>query len=83
MMKVSVCTGMSCSMYGSRDTFTALQKEVKRLGIAEQVEMSSTFCMGECASGPCIRINGVKFRHVNPESVPQLVQEELLPLLNP
>ena len=81
MVKVSVCSGMSCSMYGGNDTHMALQKELKRLGIAAQVEVSSTFCMGECASGPCIRINGVKFRHVDPASVAQLVQEELLPLI--
>ena len=82
MVKVSVCSGMSCSMYGANDTLTTLQKELKRTGIAGQVEVSNTFYMGECASGPCIRINGVKFRHVDPDSVAGLVQEEILPLIN-
>ena len=27
MVKVSICSGMSCSMYGSKDTMMALQKE--------------------------------------------------------
>ena len=82
MVKVSVCSGMSCSMYGSNDTHMILQKELKRTGITGQVEVSSTFCMGECTNGPCIRINGVKFRHVDPDSVAGLVQEEILPLIN-
>ena len=68
MVKVSVCSGMSCSMYGANDTLMTLQKELKRTGV--------------CASGPCIRINGVKFRHVDPDSVAGLVQEEILPLIN-
>ena len=38
MVKVSVCSGMSCSMYGANDTLTTLQKELKRTGIAGQVE---------------------------------------------
>ena len=82
MVKVSICSGMSCSMYGSKDTMMALQKELKRTGITGQVEVTNTFCMGECASGPCMRINGVKFRHVDPDSVATLVQEEILPLVN-
>ncbi|MGN0747525.1 MAG: (2Fe-2S) ferredoxin domain-containing protein [Aristaeellaceae bacterium] len=82
MVKVSICTGMSCSMYGSSDTRMALQKALKQAGVAAQVEVSDTFCMGECANGPCVRINGVKHRHMDPDSVATLVQEEILPLVN-
>ncbi len=80
MVKVSICVGSACHMKGSHATTQLFQQEIERLGLGSQVELSASFCMGECKSGPCVRVNGVKFYHVDQDRVASLMREEVLPL---
>lgn len=81
MIKVSVCGGLGCRMFGSGDTLERLREAIVRRGAEDRVEVGETFCMGECSRGPCVRVNGVKFRHVSPDEVDALIEREILPLL--
>lgn len=80
MIKVSVCVGSACHMKGAYATTQLFQQALAEAGVQEQVELSASFCMGECVNGPCVRINGVKFRHVGQDRVQSLIEEEILPL---
>ena len=80
MIKLSICSGMGCRMFGAEDTPDVFQKELNRLGIAEKVEVTRSCCMGECSRGPCVRINGVKHRGIDAATVEALVKKEILPL---
>ncbi|MBQ8536830.1 MAG: (2Fe-2S) ferredoxin domain-containing protein [Clostridia bacterium] len=81
MIKISVCGGMNCRMFGSEETFEALLKGLERRGLKDQVELTQTFCMGECSRGPCLRVNGVKFRGMDRERAEKLIEDEILPLI--
>jgi len=81
MIRLSVCGGMGCRMFGSEETFKALQQEVARQGIADRVDLFQTFCMGECSQGPCVRLNGVKFRHLDPANVAEWVEKYVMPAM--
>ena len=52
---------------------------LEKAGIADKVYLSASFCMGECKDGPCVRVDGVKFHHVDQSRVESLVAEEILP----
>ncbi len=81
-LRIRVCGGMNCSAGGGgRPLEAAFQQEIDRLGLTDRVEILRAHCLGECHSGPCVRISGERFYCVQPSDVPQIVQEEVLPKL--
>ena len=80
--RIRVCGGMNCaSNGGGRVLEDAIQREIDALGLAEDVEIFRAHCLGECHSGPCVRIAGERFYHVQADDVPGLVRDEILPRL--
>ena len=79
MVKVSICNGPVCRMCGAKELRESFEKELEKAGIADQVELHEGFCMGECKNGPCVRIDGVKFRRMDTSRVAQLIKEEVMP----
>ena len=81
-VRIQVCRGMMCSSNGGgRPLERVFEEALAARGILDEVELFAPGCMGSCGEGPCVRINGQKFFHVNPPDVPQLLEEEVLPLL--
>ena len=79
-LRVRVCGGMNCaSNGGGRKLEDAIQLELEALGVADEVEIFRAHCLGECQNGPCVRIAGERFYHVQTEDIPVLVREEVLP----
>jgi len=82
-VRVQVCRGMMCSSSGGgRPLEAAFERALLAAGILSDVELFCPTCMGSCQDGPCVRINGQKFFHVSPADIPELIQNEILPLLN-
>lgn len=82
MVKLQVCRGMMCSSYGGgRRLESAFEEALKSMGLDGSVEMIAPTCMGSCDKGPCVKINGQKFFHINPEDVTELIRNEIMPLL--
>lgn len=79
MVKVSICVGSACHMKGAYATTQMFQEALEKAGIADKVDLRASFCMGECKDGPCVRVDGVKFHHVDQSCVESLVTEEILP----
>ena len=79
MVTVSICVGSACHMKGAYATTQMFQEALEKAGIADKVDLSASFCMGECKDGPCVRVDGVKFHHVDQSRVESLVTEEILP----
>ena len=72
--RVYVCmTG--CRAYGASEVKAALDEEVKKQGMSDQVEVRATGCHGFCAKAPVIAIDplGVQYQEVNPEDAPEIV----------
>lgn len=81
-VRVQVCRGMMCSSWGGgRPLERAFEEALEKAGLTEDVELFAPTCMGSCDSGPCVRINGQKFYHINPPDIPGLIAEEVLPLI--
>lgn len=82
-VRVQVCRGMVCSSSGGgRPLERVFEEALTAAGVMDEVELFAPGCMGSCADGPCVRINGQKFYHVNPPDVAELVRNEILPLLS-
>lgn len=81
-MLIRVCKGMSCSINGGGTSLSAaIEKELARIGVSpEDYEIVSAHCLGRCADGPCVRVNGQTFHGLHDVDVPDFVRDELLPL---
>lgn len=81
-LRIRVCGGMNCaSNGGGRVLEDALQQALEAAGVADEVEIFRAHCLGECHSGPCVRIAGERFYHVQAADAPDLVRNEILPRL--
>ncbi|MGN0752846.1 MAG: NAD(P)H-dependent oxidoreductase subunit E [Aristaeellaceae bacterium] len=81
-LRIRVCCGMNCAgSGGGRPLEEALQCALDTAHVADQVELLRAHCLGECQHGPCVRMAGERFYHVQAEDVPDLVRNEILPRL--
>lgn len=77
---VLVCGGTGCTSSGSQQILTALQTEIEKAGLKEEVAVVQTGCHGLCALGPIMLIypEGTFYSMVNVEDIPEIVNEHLL-----
>ncbi len=77
MIKITVCIGSSCHIKGSRQVVEQLQALIAEKELGGKVELSGTFCMGECQQGVCVTVDGA-FHSVTPEGVGDFFEKEVL-----
>ncbi len=78
MVKVTVCIGSSCHLKGSRQVVEQLQALIEKNNAKESVELSGTFCMGECAGdGVSVTVDG-QYYALKPENVEAFFNENIL-----
>ena len=77
MLKITVCIGSSCHIKGSRQVVEQLQKLIAENELGEKVELSGTFCMGQCQQGVCVTVDDA-FHSVTPENVGDFFAREVL-----
>jgi NADH:ubiquinone oxidoreductase subunit F (NADH-binding)/(2Fe-2S) ferredoxin len=77
---VLVCAGTGCVSGNSFVTARALESEIQKQGLAEEVQVIRTGCQGFCAAGPIVIVQpeGVFYCGVTAKDAPFLVQEHLL-----
>jgi NADH-quinone oxidoreductase subunit F len=78
---VLICFGTGCQANGARDVATAFTDEIKKLGIAINVELGfkTTGCHGYCENGPLVvlRPQGILYLRVTPKDVPEIVEKSV------
>ena len=58
MIFVQVCVGSSCHLKGSQDIVELLEKAVEENGLADEVVLSGSFCIGKCNRvGVTVQVN--------------------------
>ena len=77
MINITVCIGSSCHIKGSRQVVERLQQLIAEKELGEKVELSGTFCMGQCQQGVCVTVND-EFYSVTPETVGEFFAKAVL-----
>ncbi len=76
--RICVCTAASCQSIGADRVCKALEAEVRKSQIAEQVEIRAVGCMGLCSAGPLVRVENdetaVLYRNVTEQDAAALTQ---------
>lgn len=77
---VLVCKGTGCTASGSEAVYEALEKEIEKRGLAKEVRVVQTGCLGLCELGPNILIypEGSYYCRVKAEDIPEIVEEHLI-----
>jgi NADH-quinone oxidoreductase subunit F len=79
-MHVMVCAGTGCVSNRSLDVRDALQKEIAKRGLENEIQVVTTGCNGFCGVGPLMVVHpdGVFYQQLTPKDVPHLVEEHFL-----
>ncbi|MFA5625650.1 MAG: NAD(P)H-dependent oxidoreductase subunit E [Bradymonadales bacterium] len=80
-MKIVVCIGSSCHLKGSRQIVEQLQYLIRENEVQDKVDLSGTFCMGNCQNGVCVSVDE-KQHSLSPEGVENFFSTEVLPHLS-
>jgi len=75
-----VCAGTGCVAAGSFEIKTALEKEIGRRKLQNEIAVISTGCNGFCERGPIVVVQpeGIFYQKLKKEDIPSLVEEHLL-----
>ena len=76
-IKITVCIGSSCHLKGSRQVVQSLQQLIEKNSLSDKVELSGTFCMGNCQKGVCVTLDGELYS-LSPETTEQFFTREVL-----
>ena len=79
-MQFMICAGTGCIASGSMEVMDALQKELEKRHLQDDVQIITTGCNGFCAMGPLVVTypDGVFYNQVKPEHAPLIVEEHVL-----
>jgi len=75
-----LCSGTGCQASKSGVFQEALQKELERRGLANEIKIIETGCNGFCAVGPVMLVQpeGIFYQKLKPKDIPHLVEEHFL-----
>ncbi len=78
--QVLICAGGACISSGCESVQSSFAKELELKGLAGEVEIVVTGCVGMCEVGPIVIIypEGVFYQKVKPADVTEIVEEHLL-----
>ncbi len=79
-MQFMMCAGTGCMASGSLEVREALEKELAKRNLQDEVQIIMTGCNGFCAMGPLVVVypEGIFYNQVKPEHAPLIVEEHVL-----
>jgi len=77
---ITICSGTGCHAFGCEKVSEAFQKEIKRLGLEDRVDVKTTGCHGFCERGPLvvIRPKDIFYQRVSAGDVSEIISETVL-----
>jgi len=77
--QILICFGGSCLASGAKEVRDALQAALKKAGLAEQVSLVGTGCMGPCVVGPVVLVGDDRtfYQGVKPEDAAEIVTSHI------
>ena len=77
MEEIIICVGSSCHLKGS-EKIIEIFKDEKEKNDLDNIQISGSFCQGNCTEGVNIEINGQKIAAVNEENAREIFKKHLL-----
>lgn len=77
MQVIEICVGSSCFVKGSNELVLILKKYLEENNLEEKVQLKGAFCMGQCAKGLGVRVNGKLLEGVTLSNALEMIELEL------
>jgi NADH:ubiquinone oxidoreductase subunit F (NADH-binding)/(2Fe-2S) ferredoxin len=79
-LHVLICAGTGCVACHSFDIKEALEQEITRQGLQDEVKVVTTGCQGFCEKGPIVIVqpDGIFYQKMDTKDIPHLVTEHFL-----
>ena len=74
MLKIEICMGSSCYSRGNSRSLELIEAYITEKQLEAEISLSGKLCLGNCAEGPNIIINGNLHNSISPECVIDLVK---------
>ncbi|MCB5228636.1 MAG: (2Fe-2S) ferredoxin domain-containing protein [Candidatus Cloacimonetes bacterium] len=78
MKKILICMGSSCFARDNRENLQIIEEFLRNQGLSDSVRIEGSLCMGNCAQGPNITINGNEYHEVSSDILPEILKKELI-----
>ncbi len=77
---ILICGGTGCTSSGSKPLMEALEAELEKNGLQDEVKVVMTGCFGLCALGPIMIVypEGSFYSRVTADMVPEIVSEHII-----
>jgi len=82
MLIITICVGSSCSIRGSDEVATELERLIEKEKLEGLVDIVGAFCMDTCSKGVSLRIGDQAFSGIKPKDVKDFFYREILPNVN-
>lgn len=78
MLTITICVGSSCSIRGSDELATVLQRCIEKEHLDGLVEIVGAFCMDSCCQGVSVRVGDRPFSGLRPGEGEAFFYREIL-----
>ncbi|MCD8162906.1 MAG: (2Fe-2S) ferredoxin domain-containing protein [Synergistaceae bacterium] len=80
MAIVRICIGTSCYLKGAYNVLQLFQHEIEERGLHDKIEISGSFCMGQCQNDVSVDVDGTVY-NVSQETAYKFFEETIIPRL--
>lgn len=77
MHTIEICVGSSCFVKGSNQLVEMLKKYIEENHLEDKIQLKGAFCMGQCAKGLGVRVDGKLLEGVTLSNAISLIELEL------
>jgi NADH:ubiquinone oxidoreductase subunit E len=77
IMVIQVCIGSACHLKGSYEVISTMKKVIDERALQDQVELKSSFCLGNCSDAVSVKVNDDEVKSVVPEEAEHFLLEQL------
>ena len=78
MLIVTICVGSSCSIRGSDELASEIQRLIEKEGLQGLVDIVGAFCMDTCSKGVSIRVGEHAFSGIRPGDAEEFFYKEIM-----
>ncbi len=82
MLIVTICVGSSCSIRGSDELASEIQRFIDREGLEGLVDIVGAFCRDTCSKGVSVHVGNRAFSGIRPEGAEEFFYKEIMPFVN-
>ena len=76
-IKIELCMGSSCFARGNNNVLMAVEDFIEANDLADRIELEGHLCVGDCKSGPHVKIAGREYSGLTSDQVIELLKRLL------